>query len=160
MSWVSRCLRITDGLYRFSYLSPPWGKALRQQVGLPVYVIDPNDNPLPVRGMPGDGIGARISLEVEVVGDTTVQEASEADLAAWQAEGAVAEPSEQFENRAGDVGVRVFVEATDRWITAAYFGLDGNGVVAMKIAGNDDDLQSDDMTLLLRGLEPMAAEGD
>jgi hypothetical protein len=110
--------------------------------------------------MPGDGIGARLSLELDVEWRTTVFEVAQADLGDWEANGAVVEPYQTVENRVGDDGIRVFARAADRWITAVYYSLEEDGVVAMKIAGKQDDLTSYDITLLLDGLEPRPANGN
>ena len=149
-----------DELFHFHYLSPPWEKDLRDRQAVPIYVVEPHDEPLPVLGMPGDAIGARLSLQLEVTWDATPQDVSAADIRDWEAAGAEAEEGGPFQNRAGDPGLRVSAEAPDRWFTVVYFELDGDGVVAMQITGNRDDLQSDDIALLLRGLEPRPAEGE
>lgn len=149
-----------DELFHFRYLSPPWEKDSGDGVLYPLFVVDSDNDPLPERGMPGDGIGARLSLELDVEWRTTVFEVAQADLGDWEANGAVVEPYQTVENRVGDDGIRVFARAADRWITAVYYSLEEDGVVAMKIAGKQDDLTSYDITLLLDGLEPRPANGN
>jgi hypothetical protein len=150
----------SDELFHFHYLSPPWEKDSREGESYPLFVVDTDDDPLPERGMPGDGIGARLSLELAVEWQITALELAQEDLGNWEANGADVEPYQTVENRAGDEGIQVYARASDRWITAVYFSLAEDGVVAMKMAGKHDDLSSDDISLLLDGLEPRPANGN
>ncbi len=148
-----------DPEFHFRYLSPPF-EVLSEPSSMPVlFAVDSDEKPFPMRGMPCDGIGARLCLETVVVEDILPQDAARQDLEDWKNRGAQVEPPEPFESVRGDIGVRIWSRSSDRWITACYQGLPAGDTVVMKIVGKHNDLDGSDILLLLQSLEPRPLGG-
>lgn len=142
-----------DGIYRFSYLSPPWKKLSTSNTSTQQFVVDRDGVPLENVGLPGDGVEARLSMEVELFFRMSAPEAASAHLKTWGENGARGDPSEVFESHGGAKGLRIWARASDRFITAVYHDLPGGDSVSMIVVGKDE-VSSSDIVLLLESLEP------
>ncbi|MDJ0764677.1 MAG: hypothetical protein QNJ97_16985 [Myxococcota bacterium] len=141
--------------YRFRYLSPPWEDISPSDTTEWLLVVNPRAPAFNPAGLPGDGIRGQMILGVRTVGDGDAYDAAEADLAKWSEAQEVffAETAQPFTNLKGDEGFRVSARSEDRYLTAAYWDLDGDNIGVMTIVGKHD-LDTADIALLLRSFEP------
>ncbi|MCP4678608.1 MAG: hypothetical protein GY854_24465 [Deltaproteobacteria bacterium] len=149
----------SDDFYHFHYLSPPWEPTSLVIPTRQVFVVDPSTDPLPEIGLAGDGLSARLEFVVEMVFGIDAQAEAQARLDRWKNAGAETKRIESFVSEGGDEGFRTWARSTDRWITAVYLYHPMDGVVIMTVVGKEN-VDTQDITLLMKSLEPRPAEGD
>ncbi len=140
--------------YVFRYLAPPW-KFIDETEGggRQLIAIDPMESRIDYAVESGN-LHARIKAVVEASNALGPWDAAREDADRYRLSATSVEGPRLFESGNGIEGVRLDAILPDRRIVAVYHGLRGGGVVSMKVAA-DEDLDTPDMILLLRGLEPM-----
>ena len=144
-----------DGLYRFRYLSPPWVMKDDDDDGRQLLAVSPNRDELGFELEKGS-LEARFKAIVEVLDADSVKSAVTGDAARWSDRGADIGPFVTFASAGGAVGLRVETVFLDRRMVSVYHGLRGGGVAVMRAAAQES-MDTDDMSLLFRGFEPIGS---
>lgn len=140
--------------YVFSYLSPPWELVDEtDDGGRQLIAVEPKKSSIDYAVESGN-LHARIKAVVEVIHARSPSEAAWEDAERYRGASAISvEGPRSFKSANGIVGVRIDATFSDRRVVAIYHGLAREGAISMKAAG-DEELDTPDMVLFLKGLEP------
>jgi hypothetical protein len=140
--------------YHFHYPSPPWTKADDSAFALPVFEVDPDEDPL------AELPAARLRLEARMYVPADLEDVLAIEVGTWHISGYSTSPHTEFVGGSGDVGVRLEARREERWVRQVFFEERGT-VVTLLIWGADrDDSDSPDLELLLESFEPRGAGDD
>ena len=137
--------------FHFHYPSPPWTESDDAAFGLPIFEIDPDDDPL------AELPAARLRLEARMYVPSSIDEIVALESGTWHTLGYSTSPVEEFVNTAGDVGALVEARRDDKWAEQVFFE-EGGTVATLLIWGTGDAPHAADVELLLEGFEPRGAE--
>jgi hypothetical protein len=148
-----------DGLYSFRYLSPPWG-VVESETGddRQLFAIEPGDG---IDAQIEEGaVNARVKMVVAI--DRTTSDAeSEArqQLSEWAKSAKSTTTVQTFYSAQGAPGAAIGAVFLERYIRAVFQPLDESGAVVSMQLVSRERLDNEDMTLVLKSLEPLV-DGD
>jgi hypothetical protein len=139
--------------YHFHFPAPPWVESSDAAFGLPVFVVDPDNDPL--APLPA----ARLRLEARMFVPADLDAVVSAETAVFHEQGFSTSPPVEFLSAAADVGVLLEARRDDLWVRQVFHEELGT-VVTLRLWGTSDDPLSEDNELLLESFEPRGAGGD
>ena len=147
------------GRFHFHYLRPPWEPVSMPVSAKQVFVVEQTDEePLDSSWTDGDGPGARLVLIVTVFMVADAETVAAREMDAWKEAGGEVEPVDHFMSGSGDVGIWTGARGVDWRMLAVYYDLETIGSVAMRVAGELSNVDTADVMLLLKSLEPRPSE--
>ena len=146
-------------LYHFRYLNPPWVfvKELEEE-HRQLIAIDPRLERINYH-LERRNLHARIKLTVEMYNRRDPESLANADIHRYREMALAFHGPEPFMSRRGFIGFKTSATLSDRHIVTIYHAVGNRGTVVLKAAASES-LDTADMTLLMKSLEPEALDGD
>lgn len=137
--------------YHFHYPSPPWTRADDSAFGLPVFEVDPDDDP--AAELPG----ARLRLEARMYVPADLDDVIAAETAGWHEQGYLTTPLADLLSVGGDEGMLLEAWREEVWVRQVFH--EERGTVVTMVVWGTDGLEDTDLELLLVSFEPRGAGG-
>jgi hypothetical protein len=141
-------------LYHFQYLTPPWTFISDlEEINRQVIAINPRLERIDYR-TERESLHARIKVVVEIQNWWDPRTVAQTDMAHYRDEALEFRGPETFKSARGFSGFKT--RATfpgNRRVVSIYQGLENRGTVVLRAAANEF-LETDDMLLLMKSLEP------